>query len=134
MTSQFLRGARKARGPLIDSMRKNAKDIFLLGNSVDSDFYSREYDRSTVPVFLDLLRSPKTPDVSYALYPCVLFKDYIVDDRGLFGSVAISNVSCSHLADSATTHHPSDSQISASRKNLPPHWLNPTIQTKGQCS
>ena len=123
-------GPNLLHGPLIDSVHKNAKDIFLLGNSVDSDFYSREYNHSTVSVILDLLRSSKTPDVSYALYPHVLFKDYIVDNCGLFGSVAILNVSCSHLADSATTHCPSDSQISALRKNLPPHWLNPMIQPR----
>ncbi|KAF9790700.1 hypothetical protein BJ322DRAFT_988395, partial [Thelephora terrestris] len=54
--------------------------------------YSTNYDRSTVPVFVHLLKSHKKPNDLYAMYPRVLFTNYEVSDAELFGSAAILNI------------------------------------------
>ncbi|KAF9793538.1 hypothetical protein BJ322DRAFT_1017019 [Thelephora terrestris] len=89
---EFMMGAKSARTALIDTVRKNASRIFAIRLVTDVEMYAKCYNRSTVPVFANLLKSPKNPDETYATYPCILFKNYEVDNRGLFGSVAILNI------------------------------------------
>ena len=40
-----------------------------------------------------------------AMYPSILFKNYEVNNTGLFGSVAIMNVSLSHLSSPTSLHN-----------------------------
>jgi hypothetical protein len=89
---------------LIDTVRKHASKIFALNPPIDVQVYAKDYDRSTIPALVELLKSPKKPDELHATYPRILFKDYTVDNAKLFGSVAILNVSPFHLVD---VHHPS---------------------------
>ena len=115
-------GAKSARTALIDIMRKNASRIFAIRSVTDIEMYAKSYDRSTDPVFANLLKSPKNPDETYAMYPHVLFKNYEVNNRGLFGSIAILNVSLSHLSKS----HPSSQRladIEGSPLRANHHWL-----------
>ena len=91
-----MKGVGQMRIYLIDTIRKHASTVFGLGPMVDSGWYSSGYDRATVPLFTDLLKSPKKPHEVYPAYPRVLFTDYEVVDRELFGSAAILNVSRLH--------------------------------------
>jgi hypothetical protein len=86
-----MKGVRQIRTYLIDNARKYGPKIF--GLDLKADYYSTEHDRSTVPVFVDLLKNPKKPQEPYPMYPRVLFTDYKVVDKELFGSTAILNVS-----------------------------------------
>lgn len=92
-TPKFVTGAGKYRVYLIDTVRKNASKIFSLGPEITVDHYAREYDRSAMPRFVELLQSPKKPGERFAMYPRLLFANYEVDDTQLFGSPAILNVS-----------------------------------------
>ena len=58
--------------------------------------YSADYDRSEIPAVADLLKSPKRLNEQYTLFPRVLFTNYEVVDKELFGSSAILNVSWFH--------------------------------------
>ena len=95
---QFMQGVGQMRSYLIDNVRKNATKIFH-GLGVEAECYSSSYDRSTTPVFVELLKSPKKPDETFATFPRVLFTNYEVVDRELFGSIAILNVCVPHLAE-----------------------------------
>ena len=78
--------------------------IFAICSVTDVDLYAKGYDRSTVLAFANMLKSPKNPDETYAVYPSVLFKNYEVNNTGLFGSVAIVNVSLSRLSSPTSPH------------------------------
>ena len=102
---EFIYGAGKERIYVIDNTRKNASAIFALGSTIPVSYYEREYDRSTVPEFVDLLKNSMKPNDTYAMYPRVLFTDYNSDNReGLFGSRAISNVSRFFVSTSTIAH------------------------------
>ena len=75
---------------LIDNARKHAPKIFPAGPNAEC--YATNYDRSTVPEFVDLLKNPKKPQEAYPTYPRVLFTNYVVVDKELFRSDAILNV------------------------------------------
>jgi hypothetical protein len=75
---------------IIDNVRSHAFNIFRL--SSNPECYKTAYDRSTTPEFVDLLKNPKKPDKAFPPHPRVLFTNYEVVDKELFGSVAIQNV------------------------------------------
>ena len=83
---------------LIDNVRKNGRKIFCIGPAAEC--YDTNYDRSMVPEFTELLKNPKKPQEPYPTYPQVLFTNYEVVDKELFGSTAILNVRCSILSNS----------------------------------
>ncbi|KAF9779196.1 hypothetical protein BJ322DRAFT_1172217 [Thelephora terrestris] len=91
-SEQFIKGAGHSRIYLIDTVRRNASKIYSLGPTISVDFYSKDYHRATVPMFVNLLGSHKKKDEQYALYPRVLFTNYEVSDTELFGSPAILNI------------------------------------------
>jgi len=97
--SQFLRGAKDFRAYLIDNVRKNAVDIFSIASVTTPHSFSKSYDRSQIPVIVDLLKSPINPDDQYAVYPRALFADYKVVETELFGSSALVKVSRFHPVD-----------------------------------
>ena len=88
-----MKGTKQMRSYLIDTVRKHASTIFSIESVADSKYYSAKYDRSMMPVFADLLKSPKNPGEQYPTYPRVLFTNYQVTEEELFGSHAILNVS-----------------------------------------
>ena len=90
---KFMKGVKAMRINIIDTVRKNTSKIYSIPSATDNTYYSTNYDRSTVPAFLSLLKSPKQPDEAYTTYPQVLFTNYKVSDEELFGSSAILNVS-----------------------------------------
>ena len=90
---KFMKGAKQMRSYLIDTVRKHASVIFSIESAADSKYYSAKYDRSMMPVFSNLLKSPKNPNEEYPTYPRVLFTNYQVIEEELFGSHAILNVS-----------------------------------------
>ena len=85
-----MKGVKQMRIYLIDHSRKHGPKIF--GLSAKAEYYAMNYDRSTTPEFVELLKSPKKPDEIYPMYPRVLFTNYEVVDKELFGSSAILNV------------------------------------------
>ena len=91
-----MKGVKAMRIYVIDTVRKSASKIFSVPSATDNTYYATSYDRSTVPAFVDLLKSPKQPHEAFAIYPRVLFTNYEVVDKELFGSSAILNVSQSH--------------------------------------
>lgn len=75
---------------LIDIVRKHAPMIFCI--DCRAECYAARYDRTTTPELADLLKNPKKPQETYPTYPRVLFTDYNVVEKELFGSTAILNV------------------------------------------
>jgi hypothetical protein len=93
---KFMKGVKQMRTYLIDTVWKSAPAIFSIGSVTDHNSYSTHYDRSTIPAFVDLLKSPKKPQEEYPTYPWVLFTNYEVVNEELFGSSAILNVCLFH--------------------------------------
>ena len=87
-------GVKQMRTYLIDNVRKHGSKIFHIGPAAEC--YATNFNRSTVPEFVELLKNPKKPDDPYPAYPRVLFTNYEVVNKELFGSTAILNVRCSH--------------------------------------
>ena len=85
-----MKGVKQMRVYLIDNARKYGPKIFSI--SCDAECYSTNYDRATTPEFVDLLKNPKKPHETYPTYPRLLFTNYEVINRELFGSTAILNV------------------------------------------
>jgi len=79
------------RGYMIDTIRKHAAPIFGITGLSGSEFRT-SYDRSTVPQFVDLLKSNNAPGDEFATYPRVLYEDYNTTKLA-FGSQAVMNVS-----------------------------------------
>lgn len=79
---------------LIDHVRKHASLILSIGSQ--PEWHYTNYDRSTAPELVDLLRNPKKPNEDYPTYPRVLFTNYTVVEKELFGSAAIANVFYCH--------------------------------------
>jgi len=102
--SKFMKGVQQMRIYLIDTVRKKASEIFFIDSAKENQYYSANYDRSTIPALTDLLKSPKKPNEQYAMYPRVLFTNYEVVNEELFGSHAILNVSQLHHFTSAAPH------------------------------
>lgn len=75
---------------LIDNVRKHAPKIFAIDSRLE--WYSANFNRSSMPELVKLLKNPKQPDETYPLHPRVLFTDYEAIEKDLFGSVAILNV------------------------------------------
>jgi len=101
--SKFMKGTKAMQTHIINTVRKNGSKIFSIPSMTDAH-YSTTYDRSMVPAFLDLLKSPKQPNEAYATFPRVLFTNYEVADEELFGSSAIVNVSQFTGSTSTTAH------------------------------
>ena len=120
-------GARFKRTYLIDIVRKNAFKIFAIRSVTDVNSYAKGYDRSTVPVFANMLKSPKNPDETYAMYLSILFKNYEVNNTGLFVSrtrkllTQISNI-CQEIHDMQiySSIKKSHSLLSTGHKNKGP--------------
>lgn len=93
-----MKGVGQMRIYLVDNVQKNAPKIFHLDPR--QECYATNYDRLAVPVFVDLLKSPKKPHEAYPTYPRVLFTNYEVVEKELFGSVAILNVCIPHPTES----------------------------------
>ena len=89
-----MKGVKQMRTYLIDGVRKHGSQIFCTG--LPGEYYTTNYNRSAVPRFVELLGSPKKPDEVYPAYPRVLFTNYEVVEKELFGSTAILNVRPSH--------------------------------------
>ena len=88
-----MKGAKDFRAYLVDNVRKNAVEIFSIASVTAPNSFSANYDRSQIPVIVDLLKSPQKPNEQYADYPRVLFADYEVVDTELFRSSALVKVS-----------------------------------------
>ena len=132
-TPKFLNGATKLRIYLIDTVRKNASKIFALGPAITVDYYAKDYDRSTIPRFVELLQSPKNPGEQFAMYPRVLFTNYEFDETQLFGSPAILNVSPSHpLNLTRSSQHPLDLKINAPRTKFYQLHRNSEVWPEGK--
>ena len=85
-----MKGIKQMRIYLIDHAWKHGPKIF--GLSAKAEYYVMNYDCSTTPEFVKLLKSSKKLDEIYPMYPWVLFTNYEVIDKELFGSGAILNV------------------------------------------
>ena len=79
------------RAYMIDTIRKNGSSIFTIPGLSGPEFRT-SYDRSTVPAFVNLLKSPNAPADQFATYPRVLYEDFDTT-KLLFGSQVITNVS-----------------------------------------
>ena len=66
---EFIYEAEKEQIYVIDNTWKNASAIFALGSTIHVSYYEREYDHSTVPEFIDLLKNLMKPNNTYAMYP-----------------------------------------------------------------
>ena len=82
-----MKGVKQLQIYLINHAQKHGPKIFCLG--VKAEYYVTNYNCSTTPEFVELLKSPKKPDKLYSIYPQVLFTNYEVIDKELFGSGAI---------------------------------------------
>ena len=76
---------------LISNVRKAASAIFPI--SVESRVYATGYDQSKVPEIVALLCNRNKPSEVYPRYCSVLYKDGVIKGSGIFGGVAILNVS-----------------------------------------
>ena len=79
------------RGYMIDIVRKNGPAIFGITGLSGIEFRT-SYDRSTVPEFVELLKSPHAPGETFAAYPRLFYEDHDTT-KLLFGSQVIVNVS-----------------------------------------
>ena len=75
---------------LINNAQKYGPKILCIG--CNAECYSTNYDCTTIPEFVSLLKNPKKTHNTYPTYPQVLFTNYEVIDKELFGSIAILNV------------------------------------------
>ena len=65
-----MKGVKQLQIYLINHAQKHGPKIFCLG--VKAEYYVTNYNCSTTPEFVELLKSPKKPDKLYSIYPQVL--------------------------------------------------------------
>ena len=117
---------------LIDNVWKHAPKIFRI--SPEAECYSSDYGHSAIQVFVDLLKSPKKPQETYPMYPRVLFTNYKVIDKELFGSIAILNVCYYHPTEhSFLTTALLDLEDGLSWAELPQLHQSPETWSEGIC-
>lgn len=85
-----MKGVKQIQIYLINNAWKHGSKIFCIGSNAEC--YSINYDHATTPEFVNLLKNPKKPHEAYPTYPWVLFTNYEVIDKELFGSTAILNI------------------------------------------
>jgi len=76
---------------VISNVRKAAPGIFPI--DIKQQVYATRYNRSQVPAIVTLLHNPNKPSETYPRYCSVLYKDGVIRGSGIFGGVAILNVS-----------------------------------------
>ena len=86
---KFITGMGDMRAYVIDSIHKHAASIFGIAGLNGSEFRTL-YDRSTVPQFTELLKSPNAPEEQFATYPRILYEDNDTEKLPFGGQVVIN--------------------------------------------
>jgi len=88
---QFIDGLESTRVYIISNVCKNAPVIFPI--TVTSEVYLATFNQSQIPEIATLLGNPNKPTEAHPRYAPVLYKDRVITEGNLFGSVAILKVS-----------------------------------------
>lgn len=114
---------------VISNIRKAASEIFPI--DAKQEVYATRYNRSQVPAIVTLLRNPNKPSEAYPRYCSVLYKDGVIRGSGIFGGVAILNVSRPLFLSAISEHFPRYSRRSSLAQHHSAVLLGQLVQGQG---